>query len=953
MSKIVTRVWPAAKYFPWGGCSLNLALTVGALLLCVGGDTKLCGQQRWVDDRFEDFSKGKLDASGQNLYISRDGALRTINQFDLNADGQLDLIFNCTHDTYQMLPATVGWLGEEGKFAEQELAVEGSRQVALGDLNADGYMDAVFCPNQIGVHHDRRHLSIAWGAPDGWSPRRINGALPMHAAVDVEIVDLNQDGFADIAVLGASRWRWEQPPGRIVRIFWGGEHGFALQKRDDIGVAGGVDLAAADFDGDGTRELAVLSTEGSIAIVWSVAETVERAEINRMEVVLPGREVQCVTAADWDGSGRAGLLVGTRGDAIYQITLDRRRGRAEVHSTPAWQASQISVGDLDRDGSPDLVLTQFAGSQAAGGEQAGADANASDRCRILWGSDGQFSRDRATFVEVRYAVATAIGDLDGDGNMDLTVAVHQGEGVFGGVSPVYLGDGARGWKRAPGGFTTAGTTSVAVAAGERGQPPRVVFCNSISGRVDEGVPLLVYWGRPAGFSPEDVWEIPFHSGYEASAADLNADGYVDLIALNSGHAGDAAHADPTLGANIFWGSPDGFDLQHQRTVLHEHFLGTSGVADLNRDGYLDLVLEPFGAEPGGTDMLFIYYGGADGFHRDRRVSFPSEGYSQEHLIADLNGDGWLDIAVTTRKYHCVRIFWNGPAGFDPLREQRLKIPGPVGVDAADFNRDGYLDLLVGSYDDPIAGYRDMGNVIFWGSAQGYRHWNAQWLPGFSPLGRSIADLDGDGHLDIFSPQHSGERTREDLACHIYWGSQRGFGTRDRTTLFCDSVNDSMIGDFNSDGRLDLAVNAHTRHGNHRTQSRVFYNDGRRFQNPRVQKLPTNGPHLMWAADVGHIADRQYRQRYESTVFTLSAPASMGQLHWQSTMPVEASVAWQLRAAADREGLAKAVWKNLEQDVSSASFEIEPADRVFQYRVELRSKNGSGYPVVERVEIQVE
>src|SRR5439155_12762553 len=108
------------------------------------------------------------------------------------------------------------------------------------------------------------------------------------------------------------------------------------------------------------------------------------------------------------------------------------------------------------------------------------------------------------------------------------------------------------------GFRTSGTTDVAFTPSEKELPGRVVFCNSIGGKLDENVPVHVYLGGKDGFDPERLWKIPFHSGYEASAADLNADGYVDLILLNSGHGGSAD--DPTLGANIFWGGPKGFDF---------------------------------------------------------------------------------------------------------------------------------------------------------------------------------------------------------------------------------------------------------------------------------------------------------------------------------------------------------------------------------------------------------
>ena len=61
--------------------------------------------------------------------------------------------------------------------------------------------------------------------------------------------------------------------------------------------------------------------------------------------------------------------------------------------------------------------------------------------------------------------------------------------------------------------------------------------------------------------------------------------------MNSQHGG--AGDDPFAGANIFWGSPSGFDLEKRRTVLRERNLASSTVADLDRDGFLDLVLGAF------------------------------------------------------------------------------------------------------------------------------------------------------------------------------------------------------------------------------------------------------------------------------------------------------------------------------------------------------------------------
>lgn len=921
-------------------------------VLVLGGDRQSGAQEaaRFFDDEFQDFTQGSFDDGGHNLYAAHDGTLRTINRFDLNGDGLLDIIFNCTHNTYQMLPATCGMIGQDGQAASLDIAVEGSQQVAAGDLNRDGFTDLVFCPNGIGVHHDRRFVSIAWGGTDGWTPQRINSPLPMNGAAAVAVVDLNGDGWSDIAVLGGVRWMAAQPEGRIIRVYWGGPMGYSAVDKQDLGVTAAQAIAAADFDRDGHLDLAVLRSDRHVTFLWSAAAVNAQWKEIRTEIALPFADSLCLTAGDVTGDGRDDLVIGRNSPALGIVPAGNDRAWNILQVVPAYPATHITIADLDQDARLDLVLTQFDQARAAGGEQAGAGKQAKDLVRILWGSADGFSQNHTLNLEIPLAVATAAADFNGDKVLDLAVAIHQGEKTFNGRSFLWLGNGQRGFQKESMGFRTSGALHVEAIAAEKDLPARAVFCNSIGGVLDEAVPIHIFLGGKQGFDPERIWKLPFHSGYEASSSDLNADGFVDLIVLNSGHAGEHAHADPTLGANILWGGPDGLEKSTQRTVLHEHFLGTSSVADLNRDGWLDLVLEPFGAEHAGEkEKLFIYYGGSDGYTSKvagHRVALELDGYAQEHLVADFNRDQWLDVAVTSRTLDCVRILWGGPQGFDTSHEQRLKVAGPVGVDAADFNGDGWLDLLSGSYNDPVSGHRDMGLVIFWGGQEGYRHSEAQWLPGFSPLGRTVADFDGDGFLDLVSPQHSGELTREDLACHIYWGSKTGFGTRRRTTFFCDSVNDTMAGDFNGDGRIDLAVNAHTRHGDHRTQSRVFYNDGHRFENPTIQKLPTNGPHLMWAEDVGHIYHRRYQQAFESRVFSWQDKAQSARIIAQASQPEGTRIELSVRTAPNSETLAKRPWSTVKND----SLPLQPTDRQMQYRIEFHSPNGDSYPVIDRVEV---
>ena len=529
------------------------------------------------------------------------------------------------------------------------------------------------------------------------------------------------------------------------------------------------------------------------------------------------------------------------------------------------------------------------------------------------------------------------------------MAVHQGETTYLAESLILFGRGNREFQRANTGVPTEGALDVAIAPATENHPARAVFASSLGGTVGELVPVQVFWGSKRGFDAERQWKIPMRSGYESSAADLNTDGYVDLVALNSGHAGAAAEGDPTLGANIFWGGTGdfdrGYDLNHRRTVLNEPDLASTNIADLNRDGYLDVVLGSF--EP--SDPMVIYYGAEEGFDRARRQAIESEGRSAEPVIADFNHDAWLDIAVVAFTKNRLRIFEGGPEGFSASRQARIDTPAPIGLEAADLNADGHLDLIAAGYQDPVSHHHDLGLTVFWGSIDGFHSWDAQWLPGMTPISPAVADFDADGYLDIFAPHYHSELTRELLPSYLYWGGQDGFEPRRRTDLICDSAHDAQVGDFDHDGRLDLAVSCHTTDGDHNTDSQVFYNDGKRFQNPRIERLPTHGTHWMWSQDMGHIYHRRWEQTYESSVFEWGTERARGRITHKADAPKGTSLAFDVRTAGATQELPQQAWR----DVEESGFTIPLRHRALQYRTVLKSHNGDRFPVVDQVRVEVQ
>ncbi len=910
--------------------------------------------QTWSDQTFESFSKGNPGAGGQNIYVSKKGELRTIRRFDLNNDGNIDLLFNSTHNDDALTPVTITSFSENGSITTHELPVQGSLASCVSDLNKDGYPDLVFCPNPSGTQSPRRFVTIAYGSEDGWTARRMYGLLPVNDVKSVVVADLNKDGWPDIVTLNSTAWRPNQPSGQIVRIYWGRTNGFSLDQFSDLGIEEADSMVPGDFDADGFDDIAIVAKH-TLHMIWASGMATGAAgkfSPARTTVDFPQTTIQCITAADLDRDGKPDLLFGGENKSVYLLRNKGRRAWGPSRKILQTDASFLSVADLDGDGSTDLVVSRFSLRNALGGEMLGGKNIANNNVQVFWGDKGAFSHDAVTTLETAYTVATAIGDLNGDGLPDIICAVHQGEKLYAAESEIYYNKGARSFQKSSQGIPGSGAYHVTLVPTGKDKIMHAVIANSHAGNLNEEVPLLLYWGGPEGFSPDNRLEIPFTSGYEATAADFNNDGFVDLLAVNSMHSG--IEGEWSRGINIFWGSPEGFRLDREgRTVLNEDFVSTSNVADLNKDGYLDLVIGFFGPYDFSTPTdLVIYYGSKNGFELKDRKTIPCKGRSSSPAIADYNLDGWLDIAVASYEENLLRVFWGGPSGFSENKSRQLELHSVIDLETADLNNDGYLDLIATSYKDMINNHHDTGVVIYWGGSDGFREWDAQWLPAATVLGPTVADFDGDGFLDLFCPSYHADLTREYLPMYLYWGGPEGFNPGNRTVLIGETGGtDALAADFDRDGKLDLAVSAHTLDGFHsKGAAKIYYNDGNRFKGPdtRITYLPSPGSHWMWNYDMGNIYNRKWEENYTSAVFDLDPNPTRGEIRCEADTPLGTRLLLYQRNASTREALPGADW----EEVPNSSFAVHPASRFLQYKLVFVSDNGDRYPVVRKVDIQV-
>ncbi|HEV2294453.1 MAG TPA: VCBS repeat-containing protein [Tepidisphaeraceae bacterium] len=919
---------------------MRKTLFLSALFAVVIGMPGLSARaQEWIEDSYEDFADGKLDASGHNLYVSRDGSVRTIHRFDFNNDGHIDLLFNSTHDVGAYVPATLGTLGDGRSLRSAPLAVQGSQRIVAGDLNNDGQRDLVFLRSRSGIQGARSLLTILWGAPGGaWPASRAAGALPEpHYPSDAALPDLDANGWSDVVIFGQGR-----KPRSFV--YWGGEQGMGTFRRGEFAAPAGTRAAAADFDGDGFADLACASV-GKLTTLWAAKgqrelESRKNSELAHAELPTP----QSIVTAQIVGAEKLDLAIAA-GSAIFIIAGDGKREWSKPVKVDV-PATHVAAGDLDGDGATDLVLTNFAQTFAAGGEAGGA-KTADRSVVILWGDGKRFAADRSTVLSSPNATASAIGDFDGDGRADLAVAIYQGETHFEGKSLLFFGAGDRTFTRADGGFDTQAPTDVLALPASDGKPARAVFANSQRGTLNEKVPLDLYWGSTDGFDPSNRWQIPFASGSEHSAADLNADGFADLLLTYSGHGGQRAETDARVGTHILWGAKSGFALD-RRTVLKEDLIWSTNVADLNRDGYLDIIACQESKGPHKAAHVYLYYGGADGFNDERRVAIPVGSRALAGHAADLNGDGWLDVITSDWFDSKVTILWGGTSGFAAERAQVLEVDRPIAVEVADINGDDKLDLLVGVYSDNAQEEYDLGSFVYWGNAAGFTHANAQWIPGLTVDDLTVADFDADGHLDVFSSNYHAIGMRESLPGYLFWGGDDGLDPDRKMHLTVDSASGALAADFDRDGKLDLAVSCHARHGSHHTMSKVFYNDGKRYAHPRITELPTAGSHWMDMHDMGHVRDRSWRQTYESSAFTWDRSATRAVLAAEADVPPGSTLKLEVRSAPSADALNTGRWRPVDDE----SIKLAPADRAMQYRAVFHSDNGDRFPTLKRIRIKL-
>ena len=282
---------------------------------------------------------------------------------------------------------------------------------------------------------------------------------------------------------------------------------------------------------------------------------------------------------------------------------------------------------------------------------------------------------------------------------------------------------------------------------------------------------------------------PFAVGtqpYSVALGDFNRDGKLDLaVANNVDRNVTVLLGNGTGGFTAAIGNPFGVGAGPINLVA----------GDFDGDGKLDLAV----ANHSGNSVTVLLGDGTGNFGPAGNGPFPAGSGPISIAVGDFNGDGKLDLAIADEasSNNLTVLLGDGTGNFTAASGSPFTAGAlPVSVAAGDFNGDGKLDLVVANINT-----HTVRLMLGDGTGKFTEAGGSPYVTGSEPYSVAVGDFNGDGKLDLATANFGANTVT------VLLGDGTGKFTYDIGNPYPAGTDpySVAVGDFNGDGKLDLAV----------------------------------------------------------------------------------------------------------------------------------------------------
>ena len=335
----------------------------------------------------------------------------------------------------------------------------------------------------------------------------------------------------------------------------------------------------------------------------------------------------------------------------------------------------------------------------------------------------------------------------------------------------------------------------------------MVVCDMLSG--------LVTWGRPADVDAPLKTIAQLRNPVRARATDLDWDGKTDLLVAD---LGSGPPTDDPCGS-VEWLRRTGPRTFEKITILQGvGRVADARAADLDGDGDLDVAVSAYGWFTTGRSLILWNRGKVPGglpvFEEE---TLDERNGSITCPVVDLDGDGRPDILLLVAQENEVISAYMNRGGGKFMEEKIFVGPHPhfgsSAMEVADVDGDGDLDVVMvngDTLDDRIQFKPWQG--VTWFENRGAFPFEAHWLGTYYGVQAvSVADIDGDGDLDIVAssmlPRCDPEDQKRMKLPSAAWWEQTSRGVFKAWTLLPGLCENPTVttGDVDGDGKTDILL----------------------------------------------------------------------------------------------------------------------------------------------------